>query len=68
MVDLLIAIIGRFGKPALVLILTVCAILVTLSVIGVISPNSSLESTADEIFKDETGFDLEKAEEEVLKR
>lgn len=62
-----------FGKPGMskfmiASLLLAAAIIITLAVAGFWSLTSEPVKLADEFFKNETGFDLEEAEEELFNK
>lgn len=68
MKSFILALLNRFGKPILYVVLFICAFIVTLSVLGYITPESKVEQAADDVIKTETGFDLEKVEKDLFKK
>lgn len=65
--DFLGAILKKMGMPWVVIVLVVCAIVVTLCVAGIVN-QPLLEGDADAIIRQETGIDLQKVEEGIKTR
>lgn len=59
--------IKKVGKMGFILLLALCAIIVSLSVLHVIN-NGPIEQMADDLFKAETGVDLEDVEEKAISK
>jgi len=64
--NLLIGFTTKSGKVILYMALIAAAIVVTLSVFGIIPKTSPAAIVADDLVKEETGVDLEKAEESIV--
>jgi cell division protein YceG involved in septum cleavage len=59
---------SEVGRMVMLGVVALAVILVTLSVLGVKAVSNPVEKVADEIVEVETGVDLEKVEEKLLKK
>ena len=66
--NVLVTLFSRLSGPYGLLILFVCAVIVTLSVLGIIKPSALFEQEADDFIKAQTGVDLEQVEKQVLQK
>jgi hypothetical protein len=64
--DILQAILSKLSKTYIAIFMLVCAVLVTLSVVGILKSDNFFEQKADQLIKSQTGIDLELVEKDLL--
>lgn len=59
---------GRQSGVFVLILLSICAIIVTLASLGIIDKSGQIDDIANDIIEHQTGVDLEKVQEKILEK